>query len=71
MGGKKGGVGGGGEAVQFNNAALRETVSDITEMTLSLPPHSCLLELGGYSAAACSRGKKTWSCGFGRTFQIK
>lgn len=49
---------------------LRETAYDMAEMTLSLPPNSCLLEVGGYSAAACSRGQEMWSCGFRRTFQI-
>lgn len=31
---------------------------EILEMTLSLPPNSRLLQLAGYSAAACSRGKR-------------
>lgn len=35
-----------------------------------LAPTSCLLQLAGYSVAACSRGKGTWSRSFGRTSQF-
>lgn len=38
---------------------------------LSLPPNPCLLEQGGYSAAAWNRSKGMWICAFGRTFQIQ
>lgn len=61
---------GGTKPVQFNNAALRETVSGTREMTLSLPFSSVFIELQRMFFCACSGGKEMRSCDFGRTLQI-